>query len=130
MAYFSNTDWWEQYMLNKFPFSCSKNEAERSFLQINVYDKNKILLRPFMSFQKFVHENILNEIDDVKLRTEYDLASGGAVHISRWQAVRENRDLYPYMIYEASQNSCEICKALNGLVMPIEDIIATEYKTA
>jgi len=122
----TNTDWWEQYMINAFPFSCAKNSEERMLLQVNVFDENKVV-RSFSKFKKFAHENLPNNnIDDILLRTEFDLAVSSVVMIEKWKRIWEDRDLDPYMIYECDNCSCEICKELNGLTMPIDDKIAQD----
>jgi SPP1 gp7 family putative phage head morphogenesis protein len=122
----TNTDWWVQYMKNNLPFSAAKNETDRQLLQKNVYDENKVL-RSFSQFKKFAHDHLLNNnIDEVQLRTEYELASRSAVMAAKWKRDYEDRDINPYWIYQSDDNSCEICSALNGLVMSFDDKIAQE----
>ncbi|MGD0711918.1 MAG: hypothetical protein ABR968_12150 [Bacteroidales bacterium] len=122
----TNSDWWVQYMVNAFPFSCAKNSEERLLLQVNVFDENKVV-RSFSKFKNFAHENLPNNnIDDILLRTEFDLAVRSAVMIENWKSIWDNRDLDPYMIYECNNCSCEICNELNGLIMSIDDKIAQD----
>jgi SPP1 gp7 family putative phage head morphogenesis protein len=119
----TNTDWWEQYMVNAFQFSAAKNSTEMRMLQQNVFDENKVK-RSFSAFKNLPEtQAIMDKFNgpDSWLRTEYDLASQGALMAERWQHDFSNKDINPYYIYKCADEPCEICEPLDGMIFRFDD---------
>jgi hypothetical protein len=96
-----NTDFWEQYMVNTFQFSCAKELTKMRMLQQNVYDENK-KLRTFSQFKNLPEVKELQEKfdgQDFWLRTEYELAARGSIMADKWKTDYANKDINPYWIY-------------------------------
>jgi SPP1 gp7 family putative phage head morphogenesis protein len=119
----TNTDWWEQYMVNAFQFSAAKNATEMRMLQQNVFDENKVK-RSFSAFKNLPEtQAIMDKFNgpDSWLRTEYDLASRGAVMAEKWQRDYKDRDINPYWIYVCQDSPCEICEPLDGMIFKYDE---------
>lgn len=99
------TDFWEQYMLNSFQFSAAKNRSEMKILQSEVFDSNKNK-RSFSEFKNLPEvQQAMEQFNGSEwwLRTEYDLASRGAVMVDKWQnEIMKDKDLFPYAIYRTA----------------------------
>jgi len=124
----SNTDFWEKYMLNAFQFSAAKNATEmkmlqQNVLQQNVFNENKER-RSFSEFKNLPEvQNIMDKFNgpDWWLRTEYDLASQGAVMAEKWERDHANRDINPYWIYVCADEPCDICEPLDGMIFKYDE---------
>ena len=120
----TNTDWWEQYMVNAFQFSAAKNATEMRMLQQQIYDENKEK-RSFSEFKNLDEvASIMEKFNgpDCWLRTEYDLASRGAVMAEKWQRDYKDKDINPYWIYVCQDAPCEICEPLDGMIFKYDEI--------
>ena len=119
----TNTKYWEQYMTNAFQFSAAKNATEMRMLQENVFNKDKER-RGFSEFKNLPEvQNIMDKFNgpDWWLRTEYDLASRGAVMAEKWQRDTKDRDLNPYWIYVCMDSPCDICEPLDGKIFKYDE---------
>jgi hypothetical protein len=115
----TDTAFWEKYMTNAFQFSAAKNKAEMKILQSLIFDKNKTR-RSFSEFKKAA-KPYLDDFNKVWMRTEYDLASRGAVMAEEWQTIWADRDINPYAIYRTRKDGRvrEEHAELEGLVLDI-----------
>jgi hypothetical protein len=121
----TNTDFWEQYMLNSFQFSSAKSLAEMRLLQQMVFDENKVK-KSFSKFVKDVEAAGIQEKFRTWTRVEYDLASRGAVMAEKWKQIWQDRDINPYMVYQTRHDArVRFEHSLNdGLVMRIDSLKA------
>jgi hypothetical protein len=118
-----NTDFWEQYMVNTFQFSCAKELTKMRMLQQNVYDENK-KLRTFSQFKNLPEVKELQEKfdgQDFWLRTEYELAARGSIMADKWKTDYANKDINPYWIYVCADEPCEICEPLDGMIFKYDN---------
>ena len=119
----TNTGFWEQYMLNAFQFSAAKNRAEMKLIQEKVFDTDKKV----KGFSEFKNDPAVADImdkfngPDWWLRTEYDLATNGAVMAEKWQRDYKDKDLMPYWMYVCADAPCDICEPLDGMVFSYDD---------
>ena len=119
----TNTDWWEQYMVNAFQFSAAKNATEMRLLQQNIFDENKVK-RSFSAFKNLPEtQAIMDKFNgpDSWLGTEYELAGRGAVMAEKWQKDYFNRDINPYWQYICADSPCEICEPLDGMIFKYDE---------
>ena len=112
-----DTSWWEQYILNSFQFTASKNRAEIKLLQAAVYDENHEL-RSFADF-KAEAKNIVDLFNTTWLRTEYEMVNHGAIMAAQWRSMESTKDIYPNWIYKCADAPCEICKPFDEMVFEI-----------
>lgn len=99
----TNTNFYEQYLLNAFQFSFAKSEAQRLELQKLLFDKDGKKV-DFQTFKK-QSQQILQQFNETWQRVEYDLASRGSVLAEQWQQIWNDRDLYPYVRYQTRGDS-------------------------
>jgi hypothetical protein len=126
----TNTDFWEQYMVNAFQFSAAKCEVERRLIQQGVYDENHVK-RSFSQFRNNIDQD-LEVIHDSWWRTEYDLAVNGSIQAEKWRNdIWKNRDINPYATFRASMQlsgslTCGYCEDLNGISFRVDSYEASK----
>lgn len=100
---FTNTDYWEKYMLNAFQFSAAKSVSELKTLQSLVFGKNGEKI----SFDEYKDQalKVVSQFNEQWLRVEYDMASRGAVMAEKWQSMWKDRDLYPNYIFRTRKDN-------------------------
>jgi SPP1 gp7 family putative phage head morphogenesis protein len=123
---FTNTDYWEKYVLNTFQFSAAKSLAEMAMLQKMVFDENG-KKRSFAEFQS-VAPTVTAKFEQW-MRVEYDLAGRGAVMAEKWKDIWQSREAFPYFQYETRGDSRvrKHHEKLDGKVFRIDDAKAQGY---
>lgn len=94
---FRSTEIYERYQLNSAQFSSAKSVAVNKLLKENLFDEDGVR-KGYSKFKKDAKE-ITDIVNDVWLRTEYDLSVRSAISGEQFKSFRENADLYGYWIY-------------------------------
>ncbi len=84
------------------------------------YDEFKI--KANQVFEKY-HGQIKNDkIRGGWLEAEYNTALSQAGHIKKWNQIEQTKHLLPYLLRNeiADSHECIICKAVNGVCLPVE----------
>src|SRR5690606_28446829 len=57
------------------------------------------------------------------LKTEYDSAIAGAQMASKWRQIQEQKDILPYLQFDAiiDGHTSDICTNLDGVILPVDD---------
>ena len=117
---FKDTGIWERYTLNAAQFSSAKSVAESNLIQAAIMKDGKV-----QSFSKFEKEanQIAETVNQTWLRTEYELCKHEAVMGENFRRMEQDRDLYPYWVYQGVMDDVEREEhvALEGLVFRIGD---------
>jgi hypothetical protein len=63
--------------------------------------------------------NIFDTYNSSWLKAEYSTAIGQAQNAVHWNNIEKNKELLPYLQYEATEDEleCEICTPFNGLLL-------------
>lgn len=90
------------------------------------------------SFDEF--KNVANEIytrynggdidDETKpgwLEAEYNTAIAQAANAKKWDKIEREKKIFPYLLYNALGNACEICAPLNGTMLPVDHPFWDQY---
>jgi SPP1 gp7 family putative phage head morphogenesis protein len=79
------------------------------------------------SWQEFKKDagGIFDTYNSSWLSAEYDTAIGQAQNAVHWNNIEKNKELMPYLQYEATEDEleCEICAPFNDAVAPVDDPI-------
>jgi SPP1 gp7 family putative phage head morphogenesis protein len=69
--------------------------------------------------------SIYKQYNENWLSAEYDTAIGQAQNAVKWDLIEKNKELMPYLKYNAVEdnNECEICEPFNDLIAPVDDPI-------
>lgn len=105
---------------NIYHFSAAKNYHELKDLTLAITDGSNI--RTFENFKQKA-EQIIGKYNDNWLRTEYNQAIASAQSAARWNSFQKDKDLMPYLQYQAvmDSNTREEHALLNGVVKRIDD---------
>jgi hypothetical protein len=69
--------------------------------------------------------NIFDQYNENWLAAEYSTAIGQAQNAVHWNNIEKNKELLPYLQYEATEDEleCEICTPFNNVIAPVDDPI-------
>lgn len=82
----------------------------------------------FSDFKKKVYP-IYDEYNKNWLQSEYNTAKGQAQQANQWNDIQKTKNLFPYLEYSAviDSKTSEICKPLDGIVLPVEHPMWNKY---
>lgn len=103
---------------NIYHFSGAKNYQQLKSMSLALKDENG-LQREFPDFKKEALK-INGVYNGAYLRTEYDTAIGAAQMASEWVNIEQNKDVYPFLEFEAILDSqtTDLCRRLHGTLLP------------
>lgn len=102
-------------------FSGAKNFAQLQEMSALLRDKNGKLV-PFQKYLKAV-QAIDKTYNKNYLAAEYDLALQSAQQAEHWQRIQEEKDLFPFLQYNAilDGHETQLCHNLDGIIKPVDD---------
>jgi hypothetical protein len=102
-------------------FSGAKNIAQLQEMSALLRDEKGNLV-PFIKFMQAV-KAIDKTYNQTYLAAEYDLALQSAQQAEHWQRIQENKDIFPYLKYNAILDGREtvLCHNLDGIKKPVDD---------
>lgn len=111
---------------NIYFFSGAKTYHQVMEMKAAMVEDGKII--PFNDFRKKADETFVL-YNETYLKTEYNTAIGQGQMASKWQDIESNKQLFPYLKYSAviDGRTSEICKPLDGLVLPVDDKFWSKY---
>jgi SPP1 gp7 family putative phage head morphogenesis protein len=102
-------------------FSGAKNFAQLQEMSALLLDENGKLV-PFNKYALAV-KAIDKTYNKNYLAAEYDLALQSAQQAEHWQRIQEEKDLFPFLQYNAilDGHETQLCNSLDGIIKPVDD---------
>ena len=119
---FNSPDYRKLYNLEKNAWQFS---AAKTYSQLK--EMSNALLRPDGSVRPFDEFRIQTTIITGKhlrhLKTEYNLAIGGAQMAAMWERIQAQKHIYPYLEFIAIEDdhTTALCLSLNGVIKHVDD---------
>jgi SPP1 gp7 family putative phage head morphogenesis protein len=112
----------EELRENIYMFSAAKTYQQVSDMQEILTQDDEL---PSWSEFKSGAQAIFGQYNENWLKAEYDTAIGQAQNAVKWNEIEKNKELMPYLRYNATEDDheCEICEPFNNLVAPVDDPI-------
>lgn len=82
------------------------------------------------SFDEFRIQTVIITGQQLRhLKTEYQTAVSGAQMAAKWDAIQEDKELYPYLEFIAveDEHTTALCRSLDGVIRPVDDIFWSRY---
>lgn len=61
------------------------------------------------------------------IQAEYNSAVIQSGNARKWSAIERDKEVLPYLLYNALDNACEICAPLDGVCLPVDDPFWDKY---
>lgn len=72
-------------------------------------------------------EDVDGEIKPGWLEAEYNTALIQGNNAKKWNEIEKQKEILPYLVYNAIDDACDICAPLNGITLPVDDEFWDEY---
>lgn len=108
---------------NIYMFSAAKTFQQVKEMTSALVNEDGVV-RSFSAFKKEAI-NIFGLYNETWLKTEYNTAIGQAQEAIKWQRIEEQKDVLPYLKYQAvlDSHTSIICRPLDGIVAKVGDPI-------